>query len=282
MPHLPNTLVSLIAVHLAGLLRLLLLLFGACSLGGFSSSAVAQWREGDADASHWRVELEVQRVNTTTNVFRKGDDYGGSRIDMTAFAGSRQNELRLSAFSALNWLVPGDRLRFIAAPFRQKGSTVPAAPLVYDGVTFRPGLSLEAEYKFDTYRLTYERPFLADQTEAAWQFRLGGTLAVRDARIRLAQGSMVRDFKNRGPVPLLYFRAQRELAHGWKLAGEMDAFPAPGGGGLFDGAVKLMYRIAPHANLSIGTRYQFGGASQKDFYNFLRQWSGVASVEVRF
>jgi hypothetical protein len=182
----------------------------------------------------------------------------------------------------VHWFWKGDELRFVIAPFQQSGTATPATPVLYDGGLFRAGVPLSVLYKFNTYRITYDAPIFESLRDDGWELRLGGTLAVRDAQIKLSQPGLERSFTNWGPVPLLYFSAAKDLGAGWHLLGEFDAFPAPGGGGLFDGSLKAAYDLSPGVALTVGARYQFGGASGSDFYNFLREWAGVVGVNFRF
>jgi len=230
----------------------------------------------------WRLELEYQRFDTVTNVVRKGDDGTGTRFQATEYTGSQGNEGRLSAFVPVDWFWKGDELRFVIAPFQQSGTGTPSSPILFDGSTFQAGVPLTVLYKFNTYRITYDAPIFESLRADGWELRLGGTLAVRDAQIKLSQPGIDRNFANWGPVPLLYFSAAKDLGAGWHILGEFDAFPAPGGGGLFDGSLKVAYDVSPNVALTVGARYQFGGASGSDFYNFLREWAGVVGVNFRF
>jgi hypothetical protein len=230
----------------------------------------------------WRLELEYQRFDTVTNVVRKGDNGTGTRFQATEYTGSQGNEGRLSAFVPVDWFWKGDELRFVIAPFQQSGTGTPSSPILFDGSTFRAGVPLTVLYKFNTYRITYDAPIFESLRADGWELRLGGTLAVRDAQIKLSQPGIDRNFANWGPVPLLYFSAAKDLGAGWRILGEFDAFPAPGGGGLFDGSLKAAYDVTPNVALTVGARYQFGGASDSDFYNFLREWAGVVGVNFRF
>jgi len=182
----------------------------------------------------------------------------------------------------VNWFWKGDELRFVIAPFQQSGTATPTTPILYDGALFRAGVPLTVLYKFNTYRITYDAPIFESLRDDGWEFRLGGTLAARDAQIKLSQPGIERNFTNWGPVPLLYFSAAKDLGAGWHLLGEFDAFPAPGGGGLFDGSLKAAYDLSHGVALTVGARYQFGGASGSDFYNFLREWAGVVGVNFSF
>jgi hypothetical protein len=250
---------------------------------GLTTHAYAQSADpGPGAAPKWRIELEYQRIDTLTNIIRKGDNNTGTRFEATDYTGSQGNEGRLSAFIPVNWFWKGDELRFVIAPFQQSGTATPTTPILYDGGLFRAGVALTVLYKFNTYRITYDAPIFESLRDDGWEFRLGGTLAVRDAQIKLSQPGIERNFTNWGPVPLLYFSVAKDLGAGWHLVGEFDAFPAPGGGGLFDGSLKAAYDMTPTIALTAGARYQFGGASGSDFYNFLREWAGVVGVNFRF
>jgi hypothetical protein len=250
---------------------------------GLSACASAQGIDPpQSSARKWRLELEYQRFDTLTNIIRKGDDGTGTRFEATDYTGSRGNEGRLTAFVPVNWFWKGDELRFVIAPFQQSGTATPSAPILYDGGVFRAGVPLNVLYKFNTYRITYDAPIFESLRADGWDLRLGGTLAARDAQIKLSQPGIERNFTNWGPVPLLHFSAAKDLGAGWHLLGEFDAFPAPGGGGLFDGSLKAAYDISPNVALTVGARYQFGGASETDFYNFLREWAGVVGVNFSF
>jgi hypothetical protein len=259
------------------------LLLAALAVAGSIACAQAQVADSaQSIATKWRLELEYQRFDTVTNVIRKGDDNTGTRFEATDYTGSRGNEGRLTAFVPANWFWKGDELRFVIAPFQQTGTATPSTPILFDGGIFRAGVPLNVLYKFNTYRITYAAPVFESLRADGWDFRVGGTLAVRDAQVKLSQPGIERNFTNWGPVPLLYFSAAKDLGAGWHVLGEFDAFPAPGGGGLFDGSLKAAYDLAPNVALTVGGRYQFGGASGSDFYNFLRVWMGVAGVNFSF
>jgi hypothetical protein len=100
-------------------------------------------------------------------------------------------------------------------------------PIDYDGGTFLPGVPLTVDDKFNTYRFTDLVPIFTDALQEGWDVRLGATLAIRDAQIKLSQGALVRDFSNVGPIPLLYMSAAKKWNGGWRVLGEFDASPCP-------------------------------------------------------
>jgi hypothetical protein len=180
--------------------------FGAA---GFAAPAFAQTSDlRQPSSTKWRLELEYQRFDTVTNVIRKGDDGTGTRFEATDYTGSQGNEGRLSAFVPVSWFWKGDELRLVIAPFQQSGTTTPTTPILYDGGLFRAGVPLTVLYKFNTYRITYDAPIFESLRDDEWEFRLGGTLAVRDAQIKLSQPVISRNFTNWTRAASVLFRGQ--------------------------------------------------------------------------
>ena len=190
--------------------------------------------------------------------------------------------MRLTGFAPLNAWRDGDALRVVIAPLQLSGTAVPTAPIDYDGGTFQAGAPLTVDYKFNTYRFSYVIPVFSAARADGWDLRIGATLAIRDAQIKLTQADLTRDFSNVGPVPLLYVSAARSLGKNWTIEGEFDAFPAPGGGGLFDGSLKAARAITPNFALTAGVRYQTGAADDPEIYNSLREVMLVLGVRGSF
>lgn len=230
----------------------------------------------------WTLDLDFQRVDTSTNAFRRGAGYSGTQIESTDYTGHRASSGRAELVYAADWLGPDDQLRFVVAPVRASGTATAPMAIRFDGASFAAGTPLSVTYKFNTYRVTYDVPVLASLRARGWDLRLGGTLAIRDARTLLSQPGVTRNFYNWGPVPLLYFSAAVHPAAGWELGAQFDAFPAPGGGGLIDASLLASYALTRGFALTAGGRYVDGGATSPDFYNHLRQRVAVAGIRVRF
>jgi len=230
----------------------------------------------------WSVELEFQRLETRANTLRKGEGYTGTFVDATQYTGHESNGGRLAAFRSIDGFHDDDELRFVIAPFRRSGTATPKNAVIFDGAQFRAGSATTVVYKFNTYRVSYIERILDGLRADGWDFRLGGTLAFRDARNEISQVGIRRNFFNWGPVPLLYFSGSKDLGGDWRIAGDLDAFPAPGGGGLFDGALKVAYGVTTNVEVNAGGRYQVGGATSPAFYNYLRERAAVVGVNMRF
>jgi len=233
-------------------------------------------------APAWSLELEFQHVDTRANTLRKGEGYTGTLIDATQYTGHHSNDGRLTAFRSIHGFHDDDELRFVVAPFRRSGTAIPTKSVLFDGSQFPAGSATTVVYKFNTYRVSYIARVLDGLRMDGWDFRLGGTVAIRDARNEIAQAGNRRNFFNWGPVPLLYFSGSKDLGGRWRIAGDLDAFPAPGGGGLFDGALKLSYSVMRNVDVNAGGRYQVGGATSTAYYNYLRDRAAVLGVNLQF
>jgi hypothetical protein len=241
-----------------------------------------QARAGASAVDHWIVQLEVNPTQTTSNTLQKPNNSTGTRFDVGDYAGENSTLGRFSLARTVNWGREGSELRFAIVPFQQSGTQIATSTIRYDGVTFQSGLPLTVLYQFNTYRLTYDLPVWRDVKPAVWEFRVGGTLALRDAQTRLTQPGARANYINYGPVPLFYAFAARRLGHGWQLEADVDAFPAPGGGGLLDTSARAVWSLTPRSALFIGVRYEVGGAEDDSIYTFLHQRSALAGVRFAF
>ncbi len=125
-------------------------------------------------------------------------------------------------------------------------------------------------------------PSFVNVAPETWTFRLGGTLAIRDAQTRLHQAGVRTNYVNFGPVPLLYAYSAWRLTDQWRVESDLDGFPAPGGGGLLDTSVRVVWSESGRAALFLGIRYEAGGATGDTFFDFFHQRSALAGVRLPF
>jgi hypothetical protein len=230
----------------------------------------------------WTMQLEVDPSQTTSNTLQRPNNSTTTRFDIVDFTGEYSTLGRFSLADRVDWGRVGAELRLDLVLFQQSGTRVPRSTIRYNGTTFEAGVPLTALYQFNTYRLTYDVPLFAGFAPDVWTFRLGGTLAVRDAQTRLQQTSLRTNYVNYGPVPLLYAYSAWRLTDAWRFESDLDGFPAPGGGGLIDTSARLVWLAPQHASVFLGIRYQAGGATQDTFFNFLHQRSAVAGLRFDF
>ncbi len=136
--------------------------------------------------------------------------------------------------------------------------------VMFNGTEFPRGTVVDAEYRFDSYRLTY-RYTLVDRPK--FEFGIGGTVKVRDAEISLSGGRLSSAKANTGPVPLVNFALAWHTTDRLSLMLTGDALAASQGRAedVFAG---IKYMIGPHLFLRGGYRILEGGADVEEVYNF--------------
>lgn len=175
----------------------------------------------------------------------------------------------------LTWHV-ADRhsLRLLAAPFSITESAAPDSPIVFVGESYTPGVPAEATYTFNSYRLSYRWRFHSGARSTAW---LGFTAKVRDATVRLEQGSTSSQKDDLGFVPLLHLAGDWYLNPRWHLSLDADAL-AGGPGRAVDASLKLGYDLGNGWAVRAGYRTLEGGADVESVYSFA--WLHYAVVSV--
>jgi hypothetical protein len=229
------------------------------------------------------VELEGGWTDFARNDIQKPNDANGTRFSAIDFTGDRATSGRLTAELPVRWWGEGHRLRLAYVPLRLDGTAVPGTAIRFQDATFAAGAPTSLTYVFDTWRATYSVPlFGRDDPSTGWALRAGGTLAIRDASIRLAQGGTVQRFDNVGPVPLLHLSAARALGTGWTFEAELDGAPGPGGTGLWDGAARVRWAIGPGWSVAAGLRHLRGGVDNDELYNVVSATTATLSARWAF
>jgi hypothetical protein len=155
-------------------------------------------------------------------------------------------------------------IRALYAPLALEINGQYSSPIDYMGSTFAANTPLVALYKFNSYRLTYAYHFAES---GPWKFALGFTGKIRDAEVRLTQGSLQQSKTSIGFVPLLNFQALRTLSAAWRIRLDLDAAAAPQGRA-FDFALFLERSLSESLSIFGGYRTIEGGADNGEVYNF--------------
>jgi hypothetical protein len=169
-------------------------------------------------------------------------------------------------------------LRVVYAPLRIEGEGTPGFPITFAGTTFDPGVRAEATYQFSSYRASYRYRFYDGPR---WQWYVGFTGFVRDARVALAQPDRRAEDTDVGFVPLGHVAADARLGARWRLHLELDGTAAPQGRA-FDGAALLTWQVTPAVGIGGGYRVIEGGADVEEVYNFAWLNAAVARVALTF
>lgn len=166
-------------------------------------------------------------------------------------------------------------LRFVLAPLQVEESGMLASSVSFAGETFPPG-PVDATYKFSSYRATYRYRFFNGDR---WQWRVGFTGFVRDARVALERDGQLAEDTNVGFVPLLHLHGRATLSPRWSFVLDFDGL-ASTQGRAFDVAAKLAYEVADDWQLAVGYRTIEGGADVDDVFNFA--WLNFAVASIRY
>lgn len=225
-----------------------------------------------AQQSAFEIELEGGLTWQSYNDVEVPNDGTASRFSLSDLAGSGpwpRGRLYLT------WHV-ADRhsLRLLAAPFSITETGTPGTPIVFVGETYAQGVPAEATYTFNSYRLSYRWRFHSGARSNAW---LGLTAKVRDATIRLEQGSTSSRKDDVGFVPLLHLAADWHLSPRWRVSFDADAL-AGGPGRAVDASLKLGYEMGDGWTVRAGYRTLEGGADVEEVYSFA--WLHYAVVSV--
>lgn len=225
-----------------------LLILGAPSL---ALSQAMLSLEGDLT---WQSKNNVRIPGNTGTLFSLTDLGKGPTPAFRVYAGytwSKRHELRL-----------------LYAPLIVNLNGRLGANTAFAGSTFAAATATSARYKFNSYRISYAYHF---ESSGPWQFALGFTAKIRDAEIRVSQGSTTASKANVGLVPLLNLQASRTLGDAWSLRFDLDGLAAPQGRA-FDGALFLERSLAGGSDSKFsvfaGYRTIEGGASNDEVYNF--------------
>lgn len=163
-------------------------------------------------------------------------------------------------------------LRIVYAPIEISGNGTPGTSIAFAGASFFPGVATDADYKFTSYRGTYRYTFYAGDR---WQWQIGLTGFVRDARVALAQPGVAAEDTDVGFVPLAHVRGRAALGNRVRLTFEADGIAAPQGRA-FDAAAMLDVDITRWWFIGGGYRTIEGGADVDTVYNF--SWLNAAVV----
>lgn len=186
----------------------------------------------------------------------------GTRFDLKNLLSSPVPAYRLEAAYSL---AERHQLRVVFAPLTLEDSGQLASPVNFQGSTFDAGVLTEGTFKFNSYRATYRYGFIQEDDWSLWA---GVTLKVRDALIRLRQGSLVQEKSNVGLVPLLHGAATYRFVPNWYAELEFDALVAPQGRAE---DVRLGVRrkfSTPGFSVAAGYRILEGGADNKTVFTF--------------
>jgi hypothetical protein len=246
--------------------RALTLLLLALTVPSLSAASDKRFDVKLLAGSSWQVKNDVQIPNSEL----------GTRFSLADTVGEGPlNALRLE----VNWRINDKHgMRVMLAPLSYEEQIEFDEPVNFKGATFAAGTPTTAGYRFNSWRIGYHYTF-TDNPQTT--FRLGGTLKVRDAEIRLEQGTVVRADDDLGVVPLLHLATERRLGNGWFVGADFDAL-AGGPGRAIDAGLTLGFEARNRWRAGAEFRVLEGGADIDRLYNFAQFNSVSVFIGSRF
>ena len=216
--------------------------------------------------SSWQARNDVQIPNSDL----------GTRFSLEEAAG--QGPVTAARFE-VNWAINDKHgIRVLLAPLSYTETVMFNQPVAFVGESFGTGQTTEATYRFNSWRLGYHYALMRSERASV---KIGATLKVRDAEIRLKQGDTESFDDDVGLVPLLYLAGSYQLNDRWSVRADLDGL-AGGPGRAIDLGVALDYSIAKRWQVGAEVRVLDGGADTDDVYNFARFNSAAIAISTGF
>ncbi|NOT35792.1 MAG: hypothetical protein HOP11_00270 [Saprospiraceae bacterium] len=155
-------------------------------------------------------------------------------------------------------------LSLLYAPLEITSEGSVANDISFEGIVFPANTQLEGTYKFNSYRLTYRYDFVK---KPRFDFGLGFTGKIRDAKIALSSDGLQSEKTNVGFVPIINFRLLWKVNDKLGLLLDGDALAAPQGRAE-DVLIAATYKMSDNFNIRAGYRILEGGADNNEVYNF--------------
>lgn len=211
---------------------------------------------------------------------------GQASFDLeTGAVGTGYNNVRIpgdqgTLFSMKDDLIPGTKifyrirvnytiksrhtLSLLYAPLEIKSVGNVSNDIFFEGITFPANTVLRGTYKFNSYRLTYRYEIVL---KPKFEFGLGLTAKIRDAKILLASAGLESEKANVGFVPIINFRILWKPDEKFGILLEGDALAAPQGRAE-DVLIAATYRVSDRLGLKAGYRILEGGSDNDEVYSF--------------
>jgi hypothetical protein len=194
---------------------------------------------------------DVRIPGDTGTLFSLTEDF---KADNTVFFRGRLN-YSLNSKNTFSILI---------APLTIKSAGKLGKSIQFENMTFPEDTQINATYKFNSYRLTYRYELYQGKS---FEFGLGLTGKIRDAKIKLKSETLESTKNNVGFVPLINFRCFLRINNQLGLLLSGDALAAPQGRAE-DILAGFTYGKSDKFKIKIGYRLLEGGADNDEVYTF--------------
>jgi len=206
-------------------------------------------------------DLETGAVGTGYNNVRIPGDQG----TLFSLKDDLNSKMEIFLRIRVNYTIKSRHtLSLLYAPLKTVSNGNLPYDILFEGATFQANTNLTGTYKFNSYRLTYRYGIVL---KPKFEFGLGFTAKIRDAKISLASAGLESEKANVGFVPIINFRMLWKPYEKVGILLEGDALAAPQGRAE-DVLIAATYRFSDHLGLKVGYRILEGGADNDVVYNF--------------
>jgi hypothetical protein len=233
--------------------------------------SLALWAQGS-----FRIETELSAAISGYNDVRSPNKDNNSPL--LSFTDELSTDPGFSSRLLLHYMPhPRHQITLMAAPLTLKPKGSLENTIDYEGVTFNAGEEIDAEYRFNSYRLGY-RYFFPKRLFVLKS--VGAAAKIRDAEILLKNGSKKSSKTNIGFVPLLNFDLGYPIMEELELVLEAEGLASPYGRAE-DVYLGLDFRINHKLNMRAGYRLLEGGSDNDEVYTFAAIHYGTIGFSVR-
>jgi hypothetical protein len=150
--------------------------------------------------------------------------------------------------------------------------------ILFEGKTFKANLPIEAIYKFNSYRFTYNRRII---NKDHFKFGIGISLKIRDAGVSLKNINLMSESFNIGFVPLVNLLANWDITQKMGVVFFGEGIVASKGRAI-DLSLSGRYSFTKSLQGNIGYRLLEGGVNGTNRYNFIKLNFIFASLNYSF
>ena len=161
-------------------------------------------------------------------------------------------------------IAPRHTVTALVAPLTIEAHGILEKEIIFDDGVFPSGATVDATYRFDSYRLSY-RYQVANKERL--RIGMGLTAKIRDAAISLKSSDIESEKPNTGFVPLIHIRVQWSLAERFGILLDGDALAAPQGRAE-DLLLAVRFSATDRLAFRGGYRLLEGGADNDEVYTF--------------
>jgi hypothetical protein len=215
-----------------------------------------------ASGGKWFVDIEGGLITPGYNNVQIPNNDNGTRFSL-----KNDLDIRQKAYYRLRLtyrLGKKHALSLLYAPLSLNATGILEAPVNFEGAHFDSGSSVNALYRFNSYRLTYKYRLASKPKLDFW---IGFTAKIRDAEVKLETDTRESSKANVGFVPLLHVSLEWKWGKRFGFLFEADALAAKPGRAE-DVAAAIFYHLARNTKLKFGYRFVEGGANVDEVYNF--------------